>query len=136
MKRPHGTLPFPDAHVLSEQCVRFLAKMRCRDIMVMDVKELANWTDFMVVATGADVEHVWRCSGGLMYQLKRWDPSVKWGETLIDGAPGTEWVNIEFRGKVTDKWMDDWHGRVSRGYHPCARGGSESWNCVGDACRP
>jgi len=87
-------------------CGRFLAKGRCRDITVIDMRPVAHWTDYMVVATAGSPDHVWRASRGMMYQLKRWDAGVRWGDAFVDGGPGTDWVNIEFPGKAVVNVME------------------------------
>lgn len=100
-KRPHGKADLPPSDALADACGRFLSRGRCQDILMIDMKPVCHWTDFMLIATAANEQHVWRATKGLMYQLKRWMPECRWGDVLVDGHSGTDWVNIELIPRVT-----------------------------------
>ena len=90
----HG--PLPSGLDLVEASASFLRRAHCRDLLVIDMRPVARWTDYMVLATSLNEAHTWRVARGLLYQLKRDDPGRPWGQTLIDGGSGSDWVHVEF----------------------------------------
>ena len=45
--------PLPSARDRAILAARACADTRCTDVVVLDLRKLASWTDYMVVATGA-----------------------------------------------------------------------------------
>jgi len=53
-----------------------LIKARARDVAVMDMKSKCNFTDYFVIATANDEQHVDRLGSAVLFKVSRPVPSI------------------------------------------------------------
>lgn len=88
---------------------RVLENTRARDVAVMDVTSLCDWTDWMVVATGHSTRHLRGVADALVDQAKsQMGREGQEGEILpvIEGRSGGEWVAVDCGSIVVNIFLE------------------------------
>ena len=103
-----STSGLPSAHDRAIVAARACRDTRCKDVVVIDVRKLASWTDFMVIATGASRRQMAAAADEAESQL------VALGDRKH--RPGTEgydtggWMAVDFSDLIVHLFDEEKRG--------------------------
>ncbi len=81
---------------LRDEIVRVLEDMKAEDIRVIDVREITDFTDYMIIASGTSDRHVAAMANRVADELR----SKKQRPIGVEGQEHGEWVLLDFGDAV------------------------------------
>lgn len=81
---------------LRDLCVQGLEDKQAQDIVVLDVRGLCAYTDYIIVASGGSDRHVAALAGGLVESARRWHVRPLGTE----GMSGSRWALVDLADVV------------------------------------
>ena len=88
-----ATAPEPiklDEHILT--ALAAAAEKKAINVVVLDLREIASFTDFFVIASGANERQVQAISDGVVETLKKAGTPV----TRVEGYKTAEWILLDY----------------------------------------
>lgn len=76
---------------------------KAEDIVILDLREISNVTDYFVILTGTSQVHLRALGGRIEKALK--ELGIKTGP--IDGQRGTGWLVFDYSNVITHAMLDD-----------------------------
>jgi len=90
---PRSHTPFEDADPEVRLAVRCAAEKKAIDLRVLDLRQVASFTEFFVIASGANQRQVQAIADEITEQLKK---QLNSRAIRIEGYNTGEWVLIDF----------------------------------------
>lgn len=64
-------------HIMTvEEILHIMEKVRAKDVEVIPVRDLCEWTDHLVFATGRSDKHLRGIADAIVYQVSTWKHSL------------------------------------------------------------
>lgn len=90
---PQATTPFADLDPEVQLAVRCAADKKGSDIRVLDLRQIASFTEFFVIVSGSNQRQVQAIADEITEQLKK---QLKSRAVRVEGYSGAEWVLLDF----------------------------------------
>lgn len=88
-----AVIPFSEIDPEVQLAVRCAADKKAIDIKVLDLRQIASFTEFFVIASGSNQRQVQAISDEINEQLKK---QLKSRAIRIEGYGGGEWVLLDY----------------------------------------
>lgn len=102
-------------HVLSvEEVEMVLEKTRANDVQVISVRDLCEWADHLVIASGHSGRHLRGIADAICFEVKR--RSINVGDNVyptVEGRESEEWMVVDCGSIVVHVFRDDIRGEYN-----------------------
>ncbi|MGB7208176.1 MAG: ribosome silencing factor [Pyrinomonadaceae bacterium] len=88
-----AVVPFSEIDPEVQLAVRFAADKKAYDIKVLDLRQIASFTEFFIIASGSNQRQVQAISDEINEQLKK---QLSSRAIRIEGYGGGEWVLLDY----------------------------------------
>lgn len=90
---PNSSVPFTDVDPEVQLAVRCAADKKGIDIRVLDLRQIASFTEFFIIASGANQRQVQAISDEIGERLKK---ELDSRPVRVEGYSGAEWILMDF----------------------------------------
>lgn len=102
-------------HVLTvEEVQRILEKTRADDVQVIPVRDLCEWADHLIIASGHSGRHLRGISEAICFEVKKRSTNV--GDNVyptVEGRESEEWMVVDCGSIVVHVFRDDIRGEYN-----------------------
>jgi len=101
---PKFTTPFEEVDPDVQLAVRCAAEKKAIDIKVLDLRQIATFTEYFVIASGSNQRQVQAISDEITEQLKK---QIGTRAIRVEGYSTGEWVLIDFGDFIVHVFSND-----------------------------
>ena len=96
--------PFSDLDPEVQLAIRCASDKQAFDMVALDLRKIASFTEFFIIATGANQRQVQAIADEINEQLKK---QLKVRPVRIEGYSGAEWVLLDYGDFVVHVFLDE-----------------------------